>query len=482
MQGFAPSDEPSRLTELPAPVMTPAVVLGSGLGALGALRLLSRAGVPVYSLSAHPSCESSSHWFRPMPGVRETLADGAPLARLLEASSLERGVLVPCSDSLLRAVCELPPALAARFSSSTASRETVVQLTSKAKFAALLGALNIPRPRTLISGDSSDLERFTNGQFSDLFLKPVDSAGFMRRYGVKGWRVRDLAHARAQLARARAEGHPVVVQECVPGPASNHFLIDGFARANGVVHALFARRRLRMCPPEFGDSTHMISVPLAEVQPAVQSLRAILAAIGYRGIFSAEFKLDARDGTFKILEINARVWIFVEFAGRCGVDVCTMAYREALGLPLGDVPAYRTGVRLVSPYTDLAAAHYAWSRGQLGTGAWLRSWIGAQQPLFNWTDPAPALRDWCEISVGALRHMLRRPAARVSKPSVTRSVPEARCQAAAERFGGAHLVHPQRGVPDGQVQAQRKLPLEDELDLGDRRSLRSLAKRVRGRY
>jgi D-aspartate ligase len=409
LYGFAPSDEPLRLTKLPAPGMTPAVVLGSGLGALGALRLLGRAGVPVYSLSAHPSFESRSRWFRPFPCVRETLADGAPLARVLEASSLERGVLLPCSDSLARAVSELPPAIAARFPSSTASPEGVTQLTSKAKFAALLDALDIPRPRTLISGDWRDLEHFANGQFSDLFLKPVDSSGFMRRYGVKAWRVRDLAHARARFTRAQAAGHPVVVQECVPGPASNHFLIDGFARANGVVHALFARQRLRMCPHEFGDSTHMISVRLTEVEPAVQSLRAILAAIGYRGIFSAEFKLDARDGTFKILEINARVWIFVEFAGRCGVDVCTMAYREALGLPLGDVPAYRSGVRLVSPYTDLAAARYAWSRGQLGKGAWLRSWIGAQQPQFNWTDPVPALGDWCEISVGALGRMLRRP-------------------------------------------------------------------------
>ncbi len=301
-----------------------------------------------------------------------------------------------------------PPRLAARFPSSTPSPAVVAQLTSKAKFAALLDAIDIPRPRTLIVDDSSDLERFANGQFLDLFLKPVDSSSFVQRYGVKAWRVRDLVDARAQLARARADRHHVVVQEYVPGPAANHFLIDGFACANGEVQALFARRRLRMPPPEFGDSTHMISVPLSEVEPAVQSLRAILAAIRYRGIFSAEFKVDARDGTFKILAINARIWIYVEFVGRCGVDVCTMAYRDALGMPLGDVPAYRSGARLVSPYTDLAAAHYAWSRRPLGTGAWLRSWFGAQQLQFNWTDPAPAVRDWCDISYRALRRVLRR--------------------------------------------------------------------------
>ena len=402
------SERRPSLAILLMPEMLPAVVIGSGLGALGALRLLRRAGIPVYSLNAAPSFESRSRWFRPLPGVRETLADGAPLAHVLEASSLERAVLLACSDSLQSAVSELPPALAARFPSSTASPAIVSQLTSKAKFATLLQAINVPHPQTLIIDGSSCLERFGALQHGEAFLKPIDSASFTGDYGVKAFWVRDLADARVQLARVQKDGHGAILQEYVPGPASNHFLIDGFASANGQVRALFARRRLRMHPPDFSNSAHMISVPLSEVEPAAQALRAILAAIRFRGIFSAEFKLDARDGIFKILEINARIWVFVEFAGRCGVDVCTMAYRDALGLPLRDVTVYRSGVRLVSPYDDLAWAHYAWSNRQLHVRAWLRSWFGAQQPLFNWTDPAPSLRDWCEMSYRALRRLLRR--------------------------------------------------------------------------
>jgi D-aspartate ligase len=388
--------------------MTPAVVVGSGLGALGALRLLHRAGVPVYSLSVQPSLESHSRWFRPLPGANGALAAGVPLARVLEGSPLEHGVLIPCSDSVVSAISELPPALAGRFPSSTPSAAAVTQLVSKAKFAILLDSLGIPHPRTVVVDDPSDLERFADAEFAQLFLKPVDSASFVRSYGVKGCHVRDLADARARLAHVHADGHRVVVQEYVPGPGSNHFFLDGFASTGGQVRALFARQRLRMHPPDFGNSSHMISVPLADVEPAARSLQAILASIRYRGIFSAEFKVDARDGAFKILEINARVWIYVEFAGRCGVDVCTMAYRDALGLPPEGHPAYHSGVRLVSPYLDLNAARDAWLQGQLSPGSWLRSWIGAQQPTFHWADPVPALRDWCDILRGLLRRARRR--------------------------------------------------------------------------
>ena len=387
-------------------VVTPAVVVGSGLGALGALRLLHRSGIPTFLIPAVPSHESRSRWARPLPGTGATLAS-ASLPEILSQCSLERAALIPCSDAVLSAIAQLPEALSRRFPSSTPPAQAVASLARKDNFAILLDALDVPRPTTLIVHQPQDLERFADLPFTHLFLKPVDSASFMRSYGVKACRVRDMNDARTQLAKVLGDGHRVVVQEYVAGPGSNHYLIDGFIDAGGTVRALFARRRLRMYPPDFGDSTHMVSVPLSEVGPAVESLRTILAAVGYRGIFSAEFKKDERDGLFKILEVNARVWIYVEFAGRCGVDVCTMSYQDALGLPISAPGDYRTGVRLVSPYLDLAAVRYAWRQGQMTAGAWLRSWAGAQQPTFNFSDPMPAIADWYEVSRKLLRRAVR---------------------------------------------------------------------------
>jgi predicted ATP-grasp superfamily ATP-dependent carboligase len=386
--------------------MTPALVVGSGLGALGALRLLNRAGISTYLLPAAPALESRSRFARRLPGTNETLAS-APLAAILQSTTLERAVLIPCSDAVLAAMAQLPAPLAARFPSSTPAGDAVSTLTCKDRFATLLRQLGVPHPRTLVIEAPEDLKDFDGTTFSHLFLKPVDSASFMRAYGVKGCRVRDLEDARAQLAKVHGDGHRVVVQEFIPGPGSAHYLLDGFMDAGGTVRAMFARRRLRMYPPDFGNSTLMASVPLSEVAPAVEVLRTILAAAGYRGIFSAEFKRDERDGVLKILEVNARVWIYVEFTGRCGIDVCTMSYRDALGLPVPDVTTYRAGVRMVCPYMDLAAVRYGWLRREIRTTDWIRSWIGAQQPAFSLSDPAPGLADWGELAGRVLRRALR---------------------------------------------------------------------------
>ena len=103
-----------------------------------------------------------------------------------------------------------------------------------------------------------------------------------------------------------------------------------------------------MFPTDFGNSTYLISVPLERLSPAMESLERILRAVHYRGIFSAEFKRDHRDGKFKILEINARPWWYIGFAIDSGVNVVEMAYRDALGLPVTTNATYRPGTRRCS--------------------------------------------------------------------------------------------------------------------------------------
>lgn len=59
-------------------------------------------------------------------------------------------------------------------------------------------------------------------------------------------------------------------------------------------------------------------------------------------MFAVEFKHDARDNQFKIIEINPRVWAYVSYATACGADVVEMAYHDTLDLPVTPVHSYRT--------------------------------------------------------------------------------------------------------------------------------------------
>lgn len=388
--------------------LPPVIVLGQGLTALGVMRTCRRAGLSVYSLGPSTDIDRHSRWHRPAP-MRAGAAQlvNPTLAETLAHCALPTAVLMPCSDALADEVAGLDGELRMRFPASLPTRETVSALTDKATFGRMLKETGIPHPFTRELEVADALSDVPESVLSSAFLKPHDSQRFFARFGVKGFWITSVSEATERMRMIEEVGLKVLLQEYVPGPTSEHHLVDGFIDAQGRCRGVFTRRRLRMYPADFGNSSYMISVPREAMSQAIASVQRLLARLNYRGIFSAEFKRDPRDGLFKILEVNARPWWYIEFAARCGVDVCTMAYRDALGLPVAEVDGQRDGVRLVYPYYDYFACGDAVKAGRMTRREWWRSWIGAQQPLFNWSDPMPAVAEFVSVVNGWVRSRIR---------------------------------------------------------------------------
>ncbi len=369
----------------------PAIVIGAGITALGVIRSLGRHGIPVFNLSNERDLCRWSRWHEPLGTLMPKFADTELLAARLDALPFERAVLFPCSDSQVEAVAALGDRLGPRFA-TTATYRDVDLLTDKGRFAEALASLNVPHPRTTRIRDAADFSPLADQCFQHALLKPRHSQQFASHFGVKGFPVSTRRDAIVSLAQITAAGFDVVLQEYVPGPPTNHYFLDGFVDRAGRICGVLARRRLRMDPPGLGNSTYTVSVPLHEMAGALESLERLIAQIRLRGIFSAEFKLDDRDGEFKILEINARPWWFVEFTASCGVNVCLMAYRDALGLPVEAADSYAIGKGCIYLNRDRRASLRLHRDGQLSARAWAGTWIRSRGLIFNWDDPGPWLQ------------------------------------------------------------------------------------------
>ena len=390
-----------KIAAKPAKVLA----LGSGITLLGVLRTLSEENVEVVALPDVDRATRRSRWYRAAPLALSGMKPDA-LARCLETLPVPT-VLMPCTDLWARTVAALPAEVLARYPASVAPAETLNLLVDKARFGATLDRLGLPHPTTRPLKSVDDLDVVADAALESSFLKPVHSQQFFARFGVKAFRITGRSDAQSRLRECIGAGFQVMLQEYIPGPPTNHYFIDGFVDRDGVVRALFARRRLRMSPPDFGNSTMQISVPVSDTGDASATLRTLLADIDYRGIFSAEFKRDPRDGAFNLIEVNARPWWYVEFAARCGVNVCEMAIRDALGDPVKTISEYAVGRRCVFPYYDLQAVRIEMSAGRLGWLAWAQSWVGPYQPVFRWSDPLPAVGAVAALVGGRLRRVLK---------------------------------------------------------------------------
>ncbi|MEJ2542271.1 MAG: hypothetical protein P8188_20285 [Gemmatimonadota bacterium] len=340
--------------------------------------------------SRSPQLERHSRWYRQAPGEAPA-PEPDRLAEYLEAHLDEGTVLIPTSDAYALALARMPESVRDRWPVVAARAEAVEIMVDKALFAEVLRVLDVPHPLTRPIANAREMAALDQSRLDGCFLKPTDSQPFFARFGVKAARAATGAEAAEWASRVEDLDIGLLVQEYVPGPADLHYYVEGFFTGDDATSAWFARRRLRIYPPDFGNSTRMVSVPLEEVAPAREDLARLLAHLNFRGIFSAEFKRDPRDGEFKLLEVNARPWWYVEFAVRCGVDVVNWGYRDALGLPLGDPPSYDVGRRCIYPYYDFHAVREM--SGLMSAVLNVRSWIGAWQPIFRWEDPAPALHE-----------------------------------------------------------------------------------------
>ncbi len=57
----------------------------------------------------------------------------------------------------------------------------------------------------------------------------------------------------------------------------------------------------------------------------------LFTKIGYRGVGSAEFKLDPADGRLKFIELNPRYWMQNELAAFCGAIMALAQYLDLSG-------------------------------------------------------------------------------------------------------------------------------------------------------
>jgi predicted ATP-grasp superfamily ATP-dependent carboligase len=237
-----------------------------------------------------------------------------------------------------------------------------------------------------------------------LVIKPAIKEHFFYATNVKAWRVDD----RQELVERFAEASAVVpageamVQELIPGDGL--YAYGAFFRHGEAIGTMVVRR-WRQYPPDFGRwSTFVETIDLPELE---RQSEAFLRAIDYYGLVELEYKQDARDGRYKLLDVNARAWAYHSLGHAAGVDFPALLFADATGQPVETVRA-RTGVTWVRVLADLPLGLSDLARGRRTVGSVVRSVVGADtEAVASLTDPAPALAELAVMPYRLARSVVR---------------------------------------------------------------------------
>jgi len=219
---------------------------------------------------------------------------------------------------------------------------TFARASNKYEMYRLAVSLGVPVPRTAVLESAG-------GQVPDaaedlgypLVVKP-HASWVEHGDGLTGFSVRFAADQEALadiMAGTPPEAYPLLLQEGISGSGIGYFCLF----AGGKPLAEFFHRRIRERPAWGGES---VLREAAAPDPALRAHSvALLSELGWTGPAMCEYKLDRRDGSPRLMEINGRFWGSLQLAIDAGVDFPDLLVRAIEGKSLSPDAGYRIGVR-----------------------------------------------------------------------------------------------------------------------------------------
>jgi predicted ATP-grasp superfamily ATP-dependent carboligase len=370
---------------------TGAVVIGGDYQGLGIVRSLGRRNVPICVIDDETSIARFSRYTThaiAVPSLRDERRTVDTILDIGRRLDLKGWVIYPTRDETVAALARHRAQLAEYFRVPTPPWDAIQWVWDKRNTYRLADELGIPVPRTWYVRATRELEAIdAEPPFA---IKPAIKEHFIYATKAKAWRADTRAELRELFQRAAAQvgTDEVMVQELVPGDGRQQFACCAFFKEGHAVGSMVARRN-RQHPPEFGRAStfvETVELPLLE-----EFSERFLRAINYYGLVELEYKLDPRDGQYKLLDVNGRTWGYHTLGLGAGVDFPYLLYADQVGESVESCRA-RTGVSWIRLLTDVPTGVLEILGGRQNLSAYLASLKRCQvESVFSREDPLPGL-------------------------------------------------------------------------------------------
>lgn len=360
--------------------------------ALGVVRSLGIMGVPVVVVHyderdmAHRSRYVTAAIHAPHPEKQTE----AFLGVLWDcAERFPGGIIFPVSDESLTIASQYKTQLEEHFLVACTDWEITRRCIDKKLTYALAEANGVPAPRTLVPHSREEVRAYAASAEFPCLVKPCQSHLFYERFKCKMVQVASPPELLAAYEQAAEAGLEVMLQEYIPGDDAQVVNYNAYVWGGDSV-AEFTAAHVRNAPPWFGSPRVVLSQELPEV---IEPGRRILRSIGFYGYACTEFKLDARSGIYKLMEVNARHNLSTLLAVRCGINFPWLHYRH---LTEGELPVaapYRKGVYWVDLTRDVGYSALFLTQEHYSLAEYLRPYLRPHVfAILDWYDLRPFLR------------------------------------------------------------------------------------------
>ncbi|HKD66353.1 MAG TPA: hypothetical protein VKB84_05895 [Candidatus Binataceae bacterium] len=376
---------------------------------IGIVRSLGRLGVPVYGIDADsfsPAffsryCRGRFVWDLHTAPAEDSIAFLDEVGRKIG----RRALLIPTSDIGAMFVDEHAARLADKFIFPQRDVALARTLCNKREMYYLARKWNVEAPKTAFPQSRKEVLEYLSTARFPILVKPI----YNLVPGLKFWRMSIVNSERELLDRYDAVEDParpnVMLQEYIPGGDEMTWTFNGYFDRDGECKVAFTGRKLRNFPAYFGQASLAVCAKNEYVR---NTTLGFMKNIGYRGPLDLGYRYDARDGKYKVNDINPRIGaMFRLFVSENGMDVARALYQDMTGQQViaGSAPE---GRRWIVEDVDLFSSFRYWRDGKFTLKEWINSFRGVREMAFLAADdPMPFAGAWMMDARRAVRDAIK---------------------------------------------------------------------------
>jgi predicted ATP-grasp superfamily ATP-dependent carboligase len=342
------------------------IVVGTGVVAYGVIAEAAMTGYEVVHVSTRDGdlAARSTHIDEGhLVEVRDDTDERVVDFLLEHAAEWSGALLMPVIDDCVVCISRNFAQLSPHYHCTVMPWDIHEQIISKTRLYQVAHELGVPAPRIHEIRDEADLDRVVGELEYPCLLKPDQTPDFFRRFGTKMFEVQDEAELRARYASVQGTGLAVMVSELIPGDvpnlASYISCLDGEGRP--IVEGFTRKVRENV---RYGVASVIGTVePIEEIR---ESTLTLLRHFGYRGYSAPEWKLDDRDGRYKLMEINTRPVLYNRLFMSTGVRFIDSQYRDFVDGEVVEPATARPDVNWMNNIPEMRALKRHLSPSRIG--------------------------------------------------------------------------------------------------------------------
>lgn len=227
-------------------------------------------------------------------------------------------VLFPVADNCLKPIIENRSEFDKYTKIALPDNETFMKAYDKGNTLKIAIENNVPCPKTYFS-----MEELYGGHDElkyPLIIKPRISSGSR---GLK------ICHSLDDLISSyeilRQKFGALIVQEYIPsGGELGVYTLFNF---ESEPKAVTVHQRIRSYPVSGGPSTLRKTIKNEISEDAIEIAFKLLKAMNWSGVGMVEFRIDERDGSLKLMEVNPRFWGSLQLSILSGIDFPYLLYK-----------------------------------------------------------------------------------------------------------------------------------------------------------